>query len=149
MRNVLNIARPTRRHRKVRAPQWHCAEALRACELAAIRAKYAADELADRWAALTHEVAQNANVADLQSARSWCHVLEIRLKERLTALEEARYTLDNVLRQQAVATGHDAPLSEVFAQSHAVDDENSHWSLFAQSPNSTQLPVPATPHRSE
>jgi hypothetical protein len=141
MRIVINAPRPARRPRKV-TPQWHCAEALRACELAAIRVKCAADELADRWAMLTHEAAQHPNSVDLQTARSWCHVLEVRLKERVTALEQARYALDNALRQQATAQGNDAPMTELFSQNHAVDDENPNWSLFAKSTGPIVNPAP-------
>lgn len=133
MRTALNLPRSKRSPRPAKIPHLYCAEVLRTCELAAIRAKCAGDELAAHWATLAQQAADGAALPDLVQARSWCHVLEVRLKERAAELEQARHALDNAWRAAARAQGQPASLNGLFDQEFLFDDENQNWTLLAQS----------------
>ena len=92
------------REQKERAAQKHYTEALQACEQAAGRVKAAGDELAACWTTLCDKLTSGVNATELLRTRAWCNVLELRLKERATALEAARHDVDAVWREMMLAT---------------------------------------------
>ncbi len=92
------------REQKERAAQVHYTEALRACEEAAARVKSASDELSACWTTLCDKLSAGVNATDLLRTRAWCNVLELRLKERAGALEQARHMVDMVWREMMLAT---------------------------------------------
>lgn len=73
-----------------------CEQALRACELEAVRLRAAGGELAESWAGLCREIATGVSSTDALRKRAWCNVLELRLKEQAQALERARHAVDAV-----------------------------------------------------
>jgi flagellar export protein FliJ len=77
---------------------------LRACEDAAARVQKASIELTQCWAGLCDKLASGVNSAELLRARAWCNVLELRVKERASALETARHAVDAVWQELMVAT---------------------------------------------
>ena len=80
------------------------AATLRACEEAATRMQQASVELTECWAGLCEKLASGVNSGELLRARAWCNVLELRVKERASALEAARHAVDAVWEQLMVAT---------------------------------------------
>jgi flagellar protein FliJ len=80
------------------------AATLRACEEAAARVQQASVELTECWAGLCQKLASGVNSGELLRARAWCNVLELRVKERATALEKARHAVDAVWQELMLAT---------------------------------------------
>lgn len=72
------------------------AATLRACEEAAARVQQASQELTECWAGLCQKLAGGLPSGELLRARAWCNVLELRVKERAAALEQARHAVDAV-----------------------------------------------------
>jgi len=71
-------------------------QAIRACEGAAQRIQSASDELGWAWTSLSAGLASGAPPNDLLRLRAWCNVLELRLKERVHELEDARPAVDRL-----------------------------------------------------
>lgn len=92
------------REQKEHEAQQTYVHALRACEEAADGVRAAGQELADCWTLLGHELAAGSEATDVLRTRAWCNVLELRLKERTSALEEARHNVDAVWRDMMLAT---------------------------------------------
>lgn len=112
-----------------------CEQALRLCEEAAARVKSASDELAACWRTLGHELSNGVSATELLRRRAWCNVLELRLKERAQALEEARLCIDAVWNEMLHAA-RDRGLDS------AKDGQNlfgRSWSLLLQSRPATTL----------
>ena len=112
MRTALNLPR-SRRPRKIKKPHLHCTEALRACELAAVRLKCAGDELTAHWIALIQEATDGAEMSDLLRARAWCQTLTTQLKERLNSLHQTSQALDHAWRLSTTALGQPWPVAEL------------------------------------
>lgn len=132
MRTALPLPRNARLPRKPRVPQLYCAEIVRACEAAAIRLKLASDELAAHWATLTQACAQGSDLTDLVAARSRCQVLEARVRERATALAEARLRLEQAGAEEATAPDDQWAATNV-APARLFDDESSPWAFLTHS----------------
>jgi flagellar export protein FliJ len=79
------------------------AATLRACEEAAERVQKASEELTECWTALCQKLAAGVNSCELLRARAWCNVLELRVKERAAALENARHAVDAVWQELMTA----------------------------------------------
>jgi flagellar export protein FliJ len=77
---------------------------LRACEEAAAQVQKASAELTECWTGLCEKLAAGVNSGELLRARAWCNVLELRVKERASALEIARLAVDAVWQELMVAT---------------------------------------------
>ena len=82
----------------------HYAATLRACEQAAARVQQASQELTECWAGLCQKLAGGLPSGELLRARAWCNVLELRVKERAAALEQARHAVDAVWQELMRAT---------------------------------------------
>jgi flagellar export protein FliJ len=80
------------------------AKVLRTCEEAAARVQAASVELTASWKTLGEKLAAGVTGDELLRARAWCNVLELRVKERAGALEEARHGVDAVWKELSVAT---------------------------------------------
>ena len=87
------------RQQKERAAQQKYADSLRACENAAARVQAASAELTVCWTTLRDKMASGVQGTDFLRARAWCNVLELKLKERTTALEQARLAVDAVWQE--------------------------------------------------
>ncbi|HTL16938.1 MAG TPA: flagellar export protein FliJ [Patescibacteria group bacterium] len=77
---------------------------LRACEEAAARVQQASMELTECWSGLCQKLSAGVNSAELLRARAWCNVLELRVKERALALENARLAVDAVWQELMTVT---------------------------------------------
>lgn len=80
------------------------AATLRACEDAAAKVQAASVELTECWTDLCEKLASGVNSGELLRARAWCNVLELRVKERAAALEQARRAVDAVWQELMFAT---------------------------------------------
>jgi len=80
------------------------AATLRACEEAAAAVQKASADLTEAWTGLCQRLAAGVASVDLLRARAWCNVLELRVKERATALEKARHAVDAVWQDLMRAT---------------------------------------------
>jgi len=80
------------------------AATLRACEAAAAQVQQASIELTECWTGLCQKLALGVASGELLRARAWCNVLELRVKERATALEKARHAVDAVWQELMFAT---------------------------------------------
>lgn len=92
------------REQKEQAAQQQYVQTLRVCEEAAARVRHAGAELAACWTSLGEELAAGAEATEVLRTRAWCNVLELRLKERTGALEQARLEVDAVWREMLLAT---------------------------------------------
>lgn len=145
MRTALNLPRNPRRPAKKKTPHLHCTDALRACEIAAVRVKCASDDLAARWVELSRELSAGVPGTDLLRTRAWCNVLELRLKERATALEEARQLLDTVWREAMAGTACLPVRNELLDPNIPCDPTDAHWPVLA---HAAAAPVAAATFRS-
>src|SRR6185437_6974293 len=80
------------------------ADALRVCEEAAQRVQKASNELTTSWHELTSKLSAGVSAVEFLRSRAWCNVLELRLKERTVALEQARLNVDAVWQEMLIAT---------------------------------------------
>lgn len=96
------------------------AQTLRSCEEAAARVQQASVELTDCWAGLCDKLAQGVNSDDLLRARAWCNVLELRVKERASALEQARHAVDAVWQELMTATREREGLDRLYDRRHVA-----------------------------
>lgn len=135
MRTALNLPRPARRTKKKKVPHLQCSEALRACELAAARVKCASDDLAARWVELARELSDGAEPTDLLRTRAWCNVLELRLKERAAALEDARHLLDDAWQHIMAHPATALPATELRDPDIPCEPTDAHWPFLAQATN--------------
>jgi len=92
------------REQQERAAQQAYAGALRACEEAAARVQSASAELTACWTKLRDKMSSGVVGLELLRARAWCNVLELRLKERAAALEQARLAVDAAWKAMLQAT---------------------------------------------
>jgi flagellar export protein FliJ len=92
------------REQQEQAAQKKYSEALRTCEEAAGRVQTASRELSSGWQELTGKLAAGVSAVDFLRSRAWCNVLELRLKERTAALEQARLKVDAVWQEMLEAT---------------------------------------------
>jgi flagellar export protein FliJ len=92
------------REQQEQASQKKYAEALRTCEEAAGRVQTASRELSNGWQDLNGKLAAGVSALEFLRSRAWCNVLELRLKERTAALEQARLKVDSVWHEMLVAT---------------------------------------------
>jgi flagellar export protein FliJ len=92
------------REQQEQAAQKKYAESLRICEEAAGRVQAASQELMTCWQELTGKLSAGVSAMEFLRARAWCNVLELRLKERTAALEQARLKVDAVWQEMLVAT---------------------------------------------
>lgn len=94
----------TLRKQKESAVQQRYARALEACQKAEVQLQNAVNELETGRSLLAHELASGLAAARLTSLRNWCLALEVRWRERQTALLEARRVAGLIAREMAVAT---------------------------------------------
>jgi len=99
----LQPVRLLREQREQTARQRY-ADALRACEEAALQLQSANEELARGWAAACDDLAAGVAASRLLRTRAWCGVLEFRQKERVAAFEKTRQAVDTALREVMIAT---------------------------------------------
>ena len=92
------------REQQEQAAQKKYVDALQFCEQAATRVEAASQELMTCWRDLTGKLSAGVPAMDFLRARAWCNVLELRLKERTTALEQARLKVDAVWQEMLIAT---------------------------------------------
>ena len=92
------------REQHEQAAQKRYVEALHFCEQAAGRVETASQELMTCWRDLTGKLSAGVSAVEFLRARAWCNVLELRLKERTAALEQARLKVDAVWQEMLVAT---------------------------------------------
>ena len=92
------------REQQEQAAQKKYAEALHFCEEAATRVENASHELMTCWRDLTGKLSAGVSAVEFLRARAWCNVLELRLKERTAALEQARLKVDAVWQEMLTAT---------------------------------------------
>ena len=92
------------REQQEQAAQKKYADSLRICEEAAARVQTASQELMTCWHELTGKLSAGVSAMEFLRARAWCNVLELRLKERTSALEQARLKVDAVWHEMLVAT---------------------------------------------
>jgi flagellar export protein FliJ len=100
---TLEPLRSLRKHKEDEARERY-AQTVRACEEAAARVQAASVELTACWKTLCETLAAGVTGDDLLRARAWCNVLELRVKERANALEQARLAVDAVWKELLVAT---------------------------------------------
>jgi flagellar export protein FliJ len=92
------------REQHEQAAQKRYVEALHFCEQAAGRVETASQELMTCWRDLTGKLSAGVSAVEFLRARAWCNVLELRLKERTAALEQARLKVDAVWQEMLGAT---------------------------------------------
>src|SRR5579884_3934405 len=92
------------REQEEKAAQKKYADSLRICEEAAARVQSASQELMSCWRDLTGKLSAGVSAVEFLRARAWCNVLELRLKERTVALEQARLKVDAVWQEMLIAT---------------------------------------------
>ena len=92
------------RQQKERAAQQRFAAALRACEDAAAQLQAASADLSACWTTLRDRMSAGVDGTELLRARAWCNVLELKVKERASALEIARLSVDAVWNEMMQAT---------------------------------------------
>ncbi|HXT12498.1 MAG TPA: flagellar FliJ family protein [Candidatus Angelobacter sp.] len=92
------------REQEEQAAQKKYVETLRFCEDAAARVQTASHELMTCWHDLNSKLSAGVSAVEFLRARAWCNVLELRLKERTAALEQARLKVDAVWQEMLIAT---------------------------------------------
>jgi flagellar export protein FliJ len=92
------------REQQEQAAQKKYTDALRTCEDAAVRVQTASQELMTCWQELTGKLSAGVSAVEFLRSRAWCNVLELRLKERTAALEQARLKVDAVWHEMLMAT---------------------------------------------
>ena len=70
----------------------------------AARVEAASHELITGWHELTGKLSSGVSAVEFLRVRAWCNVLELRLKERTSALEQARLKVDAVWQEMLLAT---------------------------------------------
>jgi len=128
----LESVRTLREHKEQQARERYAA-ALRFCEAAAARAQVAGDELSRAWSTLREKFASGGTGSDLARARAWCQLLELRLKERTLALEQARHAVDAVWQELMLATRDRETLDKLFTKrlaAYELDFQRSEQKRF-------------------
>jgi len=92
------------REQHEQAMQKKYADSLRFCEESAARVEAASHDLMTCWQDLTGKLSAGVSAMEFLRARAWCNVLELRLKERTAALEQARLKVDAVWQEMLIAT---------------------------------------------
>jgi len=92
------------REQQEQTAQKKYVDALQFCEQAATRVEAASQELMTCWRDLTGKLSSGVSAVEFLRVRAWCNVLELRLKERTTALEQARLKVDAVWQEMLIAT---------------------------------------------
>ena len=115
-----------------------CELAVRRCEEAAARIKAAGDELAECWLTLGRELCEGGTAINLLRKRAWCNVLELRLKERFQALEQARLGMDVVWDDIMMAVRSRELLNRFLRKGHnELSVANQVWPLLAHTRTAT------------
>jgi hypothetical protein len=144
----MKTQRPPRRTRVIREKKErvkpNCEQAIRLCEQAAARIKAASDELAACWMALARELSTTTSATGLLRKRAWCNVLELRLKERAHALEEARLGVDAVWQEIMQAVRSRELLNRLLRKNNnELSAAHQVWPLLVQSVTAPQPVNPA------
>src|SRR4051794_1970651 len=92
------------REQHEQAAQKKYAESLRICEEAAGHVEVASRDLMTCWRDLTGKLSAGVSAMEFLRARAWCNVLELRLKERTSALEQPRLKGDAGWQEMPIAT---------------------------------------------
>lgn len=92
------------RERKEEAAQQQHAKALGACRTAQEQLETASIRLAEAREWLTLLLAENPVAGKIMSVRAWCAALEIKQREHLKLLDEARRIMEATLREMTAAT---------------------------------------------
>jgi flagellar export protein FliJ len=92
------------REQQEQTAQKKYVDALHFCEAAAGRVETASQDLMTCWRDLTGKLSAGVSAVEFLRARAWCNVLELRLKERTAALEQARLKVDAVWQEMLIAT---------------------------------------------
>ena len=118
----LQPLRALREHKETAARERY-AGALRACEEAAARVQLASTELTGCWTTLCEKLANGVKGIDFLRARAWCNVLELRVKERASALEKARHNVDAVWQDLMLATRERDTIDRFFDKRRLAYDQ--------------------------
>src|ERR1051325_7244563 len=113
------------REQKEQLAQKRYAAALLACEAAAARVQAASEELTGCWHALSQKLSAGVAATELLRSHAWCNVLELRLKERAAALEQARLAVDTVWHEMILATRERETLDRFYDKKRLAYDRES------------------------
>lgn len=113
------------REQQEQTAQKKYADALRLCEEAAHRVQTASEELTASWRELKGKLASGVSAVEFLRTRAWCNVLELRLKERSSALERARLTMDALWKEMLVATRDREALDRFHARKRRAYDRET------------------------
>lgn len=110
-----------REHRE-KAARERYAECVRARERATAEMQTALDALTGNWRILSARLAAGLSGTDLTRAQAWCHVLEARVRERATALQQAREAVTAVGEAMTVASRDREGMDKLFAKQRGAHD---------------------------
>jgi flagellar export protein FliJ len=113
------------REQREQDAQRNFAEAMRVCEEAAFQLQAASDELAAAWTALCEELSTGAVATKLIRTRAWCSVLELRQKERTTALQKAQRLMDHAWREMVAASRDRKALDSYYDKCRRAHDRKA------------------------
>jgi flagellar export protein FliJ len=113
------------RQQKERAAQQRYAAALHGCETAAASVQAASEDLNNCWATLNKELESGVTGVQLLRTRAWCNVLELKLKERASALEKARLAVDAIWKEMMLATRDRDALDRFHNKSRRAHDREA------------------------
>jgi flagellar export protein FliJ len=113
------------REQKEQEAQKRYADALRACETAAARVQAASEELTGCWQTLSKKLSSGVAATELLRARAWCNVLELRLRERATILEQARFAVDAVWHEMLLASRERESLDRLHDKKRRAHDREA------------------------
>lgn len=113
------------REQKEQQAQQNYVLALRACEEAAARVQSASEQLTACWSTLGQELATGADATQVLRTRAWCNVLELRLRERTGALEQARHAVDAIWRELMRASRDRETLDRFHDKRRAAHDREA------------------------
>lgn len=136
------------REQQEHVAQRRYADALRACEEASTRVRVASEELNTCWTTLGRELSSGVTGTQLLRTRAWCNVLELRLKDRALALEQARLGVDAVWKEMLLATRDRDALDRFHDKSRRAYDRDAQREEQKQLDEmAVQLAATATPLR--
>jgi hypothetical protein len=106
-----------------------------------MRIRAAGEELAECWLMLGRELCSGGTAIDLLRKRAWCNVLELRLKERAQALENARLGVDAVWSEIMLAVRSRELLNRFLRKGHGeLSVAQQVWPLLAHSTSASPRP---------
>lgn len=94
----------TLREQKERNARLRYANALRQQETAINEVNAANEALELSWVGLKQELSSGATTGQVRRTRAWCNALEIRLGERLRAMQKARIGVSTAWQEMLQAT---------------------------------------------